>query len=476
MGLGGGGTSYITDYESIFTNPANLHIRERNYKLQITLLESGIYFDSPLSVRNAADRISLFEQTQRTPQEQSFRFINDDREQLLNRYYSRNQTDRQFKSATTINWLGLKWYGEKRSYGLGLRTRQSSRYIIGRGHYDLTPVEEGDMEVIDRSLLHQFQTLHELSFGYSESFTFLSGLFPRTSEFIIGIAPKLVAAGPHFSTNYQSRFSRMDAGSDWAREQSYSTESTGIFSRYAKQQAIGGNPIPQFGSIQNVDQILEPSGVGFGVDLGVTYLFTFGGDLSLIRRGEEPTEKSLRISASITDLGLVYYFDDPYRAKTPGSEAEFADPVVVSDTYYAGALLQDYSFLQNGGVHPLETVTSEDQGNYQSILPASLQTGVLFQINRIKMMGDFRLGLTENAFHSTKLTTYIGTEIRPLPFLPLRAGTRLATDLPGYYSFGAGLETTYFDLNAAVQFRSTASGPTLEPVAASAVALKFYIP
>jgi hypothetical protein len=92
------------------------------------------------------------------------------------------------------------------------------------------------------------------------------------------------------------------------------------------------------------------------------------------------------------------------------------------------------------------------------------------------MMGDFRLGLTDNAFHSRKLTTYIGTEIRPLPFLPLRAGTRLATDLPGYYSFGAGLETTYFDLNAAVQFRSTASGPTLEPVAASAVAVKFYIP
>lgn len=92
------------------------------------------------------------------------------------------------------------------------------------------------------------------------------------------------------------------------------------------------------------------------------------------------------------------------------------------------------------------------------------------------MMGDFRLGLTDNAFHSTKLTTYIGTEVRLLPFLPLRAGTRLATDLPGYYSFGAGIETGYFDINAAVQFRSTSAGPTLEPVAASAVAVKFYIP
>ena len=48
MGLGGGGTSYVTDYEALFINPANLQIREKNYGVQFSLGESGAYFDTPL--------------------------------------------------------------------------------------------------------------------------------------------------------------------------------------------------------------------------------------------------------------------------------------------------------------------------------------------------------------------------------------------------------------------------------------------
>ncbi len=66
MGLGGGGTSYITDYEALFTNPANLHLREKNYSLQITLAESGAYFDTPLEINNGRERIRLYGETLKT--------------------------------------------------------------------------------------------------------------------------------------------------------------------------------------------------------------------------------------------------------------------------------------------------------------------------------------------------------------------------------------------------------------------------
>lgn len=478
MGLGGGGTSYITDYEALFINPANLQIREKNYRVQFTLAESGAYFDTPLRIKDGRERISLFVDTFRMPIPNDYVFGTGERELLLNRYYNSEQTTRELRSGSVINWLGIKWYGEERSYAFAVRTRQSSRYSVGRGFYDSEPVIGTDFQVIDRSLTHRYQMLHEISFGYSEEFSFLSGLFPRTAQFIIGIAPKVVVAGSDYATQFTNRYTRESSDAPWLREASFSYESSGIFSEYAERLAAGGNPIDEFGRISRLEDLLDPTGVGAAIDVGITYLFTFGDDLSVIRREEEATEKSLRLSFSVTDLGLLHTFNEPFKAESADIGSESAEAGGLSERYYAGALLQDYTFLAGelNGSHPLESVNEIDRSAGQSLLPTSLQTGILFQVNRIKMMGDFRLGLTDNAFHSRKLTTYIGTEIRPLPFLPLRAGTRLATDLPGYYSFGAGLETTYFDFNAAVQFRSTASGPTLEPVAASAVAVKFYIP
>lgn len=478
MGLGGGGTAYVTDYEALFINPANIHLRERTYRVQISALESGAYLDSPLRIRNGHDRIQLFEQTMNFAENSEFTFTGDQRDKLISRYFNNDRPDRQLQSSSVINWLGIKWFGEEKSYGLALRTRQSSRYVIGRGFYDSDPIETGNGDLINHSLSHQYQTLHELSFGYSESLSFLSGLVPQISTFIIGIAPKIVVAGSGFSTDYTNRFTRNSAGSPWQNERSYRFSSSGEFSSYAETLAGGADPFAGANSTISLRDLMNPSGIGGAIDLGITYLFTFGDDLSLLRRGEEATEKSLRLSFSITDLGLIHYFEDPYRTETNFEVDDVPEPGPVSDQYFVGSLLQDFSFLseQQNGRHPLSFAENPDRSGYQELLPTAVQTGVLFQINRVKMMGDFRLGLTDNAFHTTKLTSYIGTEIRPLPFLPIRAGTRLATDLPGYYSFGAGIETGYFDIDAAVQFRSTSAGPTLEPVAASAVAVKFYIP
>jgi len=476
MGLGGGGTAYTTSYEALFINPANLQLREKTYRMQVSVLESGSYFNSPLQVKNAINRIENYEQTLRTSGADDFTLTEDSRESILNRHFATGRLNREFQSSSVVNWIGVKWFREERSYAFSVRSRQASRYTIGRGFYDNSPIESGDIEVIDRSLSHQFQTLHEISFGYSESFSFLSGLFPNISRFIIGVAPKVVLSGPTYSTNHTDFYSREDESSSWVRENSYSFESTGVFSDHAERLQAGRDPFNEGGGINSMSELTEPTGVGAAIDLGITYLFTFGSDLSLIRRGEEPTEKSLRVSLSLTDLGMIHYFEQPFRADTGPVEPEFADPVGLSDTYFTGGILQDFNFLSNGMDHPLRSATNQNRDNYQSLLPASIQTGILFQINRVKMMGDIRLGLNDSAFQSSKFMSFIGAEVRPLSFLPLRAGTRIATDLPGYYSFGAGIETRYFDLNAAIQFRSTSKGPTLEPVAASVAAIKFYIP
>lgn len=475
MGLGGGGTSYVNDYEALFINPANLQLREKNYRVQFSFAESGAYIDTPFPITDGRKRFDTYTNLLQTPSGNEFFLNNDDRESMLSRHYSNGRTSRQFSSTSTINWLGVKWFSEERSYAIAARTRQGSRYTVGRGFYENFISETNSGEQINRSLSHDYQTLHELSFGYSESFSFLSGLFPRISSFIIGIAPKVVVSGASFSTRYSDTYSR-EGDESWTNDAFYSFESTGAFTAPAERLLTGNEPFANQGAVNRLSELSSPTGIGGAIDLGITYIFTFGDDLSLIRRGEEPTEKSLRLSLSVTDLGVIHYFDSPFRAEWKEVDSRIQEPGQLSDTYFSGALLQDFQFLQVDGRHPLQSTHSQNRDNYNSLLPTSLQSGILFQINRIKVMGDFQLGLTENAFQSRKFISYIGTEIRILPFLPLRAGTRLATDLPGYYSFGAGIETRYFDLNAAVQFRSTSAGPTLEPVAASVAALKFYIP
>jgi hypothetical protein len=476
MGLGGGGTSYITGYNALFINPANLHLREKDYRVQFSFLESGFHLDTPLKIRHTGDRIEELSRLYDLPDAGQFTLNESRRESILSRHFNNERTSRQLTSVYNLNWFGIKWFGKDRSYGLALRSRQGSRYTVGRGFYDSTPIESGGQQQVNRSLTHDFQTLHELSFGYGESFTFLSGLFPRISRFVIGIAPKVVLSGPMYSTKFTNVYHRDDDTSAWERSSSYRYESSGVFSQAAGRLIAGRDPFDTANEIDLLSDVMNPTGVGAAIDLGLTYIYTFGDDLSLLRREDESTQKSLRLSLSVTDLGFVHFFDAPFRTETETSEPVNEEPPPLSDSYYAGALLQDFQFLRQNGAHPLQNTSLPDRDNFQKLLPTALQSGALFQINRVKVTGEFRLGFSNNAFQSTKFITFLGTEIRPLPFFPIRAGTRLAAGLPGYYSFGAGLETRYFDLNAAMQFRSTASGPTTEPVGASVVALKFYIP
>jgi hypothetical protein len=43
--------------------------------------------------------------------------------------------------------------------------------------------------------------------------------------------------------------------------------------------------------------LLRPTGFGIWLDLGLTWLITFGDDFSVLRQQNEPTEQSLRLAS-----------------------------------------------------------------------------------------------------------------------------------------------------------------------------------
>jgi hypothetical protein len=100
------------------------------------------------------------------------------------------------------------------------------------------------------------------------------------------------------------------------------------------------------------------------------------------------------------------------------------------------------------------TNSTRDDESFSVLLPTAAHAGAMFEINRLKLMGDLSLGFTNNAFNSRKLVASVGMEVRPLKFLPLRAGTQLATELPSFFSFGTAIESKFWDLSIATQFVS----------------------
>ncbi len=474
MALGGGGTAYLTGFEALFVNPANLYIQEKNYNLQISLLQGGAYFDSAVPIQNNNDRFSRF-RTSLLPYNDlnENRLITDgDRNSILDRNYPGERAVSYLHSKTDLYWLGMKWNRADRSYALALRTRTMSSYEIGRGYFSADPVERNGEMVIDRSFRHQYQVLNELSFGYAESFTFLNGLITRLSEFIVGIAPKVVLAGPHLDSEYFNVYTAVGEADGWQREARFNQLGSGFFSASGAQELLSGTASPLESSFSD---LFNPSGVGIGLDIGITYLITFGSDLSVLRRQDVPTEKSLRFSFSINDLGALHHFRNPRMLSMPEIDESTVPEEELSELYFQGAPNEHQFFLNQFSDSPYNMVDSVVDGSYETLLPTTINAGALFQISRLKMMGDISYNIARSRFSPNLPVTYLGVELRPLTFLPLRAGTRLAPGLQGYYSFGGAIETTYFDLTAAVQLKSRNIGPTTEILGASLVGIKFYL-
>lgn len=474
MALGGGGTAYLTGFESLFVNPANLYIQEKSYRFQFSLLQGGFYYDTLLPIPNSLDRIGSIADHMSVfgAQSQVKELDNDEYDSLLKRNYPNSKPRREFLTESDFYWFGLKWVRPKRSYAISLRSRYSSRYELGKGFFSTIPFEKDNSMIVDRSLKQKTQILHEFSFGYSESFTFVNGLLPQLSEFIIGIAPKVVIAGSSLEANFTNWYEMDSQSTVWVQNISYHQKTSGILSGYGEYFRNNGR-LPQQSNHSFTD-LMNPAGFGFGLDIGVTYLITFGDDLSVFRQQNKPTEKSLRLSLSVTDLGAVYQYKSPLQlssARWNRITSQIAPP---SGTVYMGAPNEHYLFLSQFDDFTNLTLNPQTTEPFELLLPTSIQAGGLFQYQRIKLMGDLSYSLADTPFNHSGLASYIGVELRPLPLIPIRGGTRFAQNMGGYYSFGTGIETKNFDLNMSVLLKSRKIGPTTEILGLSILGLKLY--
>lgn len=474
VALGGGGSTYITDYNANFYNPANLLIQDRKRNIDFGLLITGTYFNAVENFSNLNDQTDNLLDYLSAFKPGAYSITPEEKKRIIEDNYIRNRSTSLHQTRLDLTLIGFKWRNKNRSYSIAIRNRISSSFEVGKGWYSSDQQDIATIPGIDRTLKHRYQSLYEFSFGYAESFNFFSDMTPRLDELNFGIAPKLVLGGAYQNAKWINSY--LDSGSGQINSiQEFEYEASGNFGQATKDY-LAGTPA-QTALVNNItDEIFNPYGIGAGIDVGLTYLITLGNDLSTINENDQLTNKSLRLSFSVTDIGFVLYDDNGISLTSEKDTSVVSNfPTNIVTEAFVGAPGQFIDFIDQFSTTNPFTNSAREDGNFSTLLPTAIHAGALIEFNRLKLMGDLSIGLTNNAFNSTKLVASAGIELRPFKFLPLRAGTQLATELPSYFSFGTAIETNLWDLSIATQFVSRTFGdnPTLTGVTVAALQFHF---
>jgi len=452
--LGGGGTAYLSGYEATFWNPANLILTSRPGTVHFGIGQTGILYEPVLSSDVAGDQFFNFTDSFYPYKPSAAQISLRQRNVILDKNYPRNNLVSQHQTRADIILGGVTWQQGNKAYSIAARARFASRIEVGRGWYSGDFMADGDQNVRDFTLNQQINQLYELSFGYGQEFTFINGLFSRLNELYVGIAPKFVMSGPSFDATYGGRYIRSGDENSERFTYDFSYQSTGQYSELTNDYKTTSNPQEAINRRLDRRIDLQPTGYGLGFDLGLTYYIPLGSDLSLVddRNQFSRENKSLRIAFSINDIGMVRYFKNNLELSSPKDTLQI-DNQATRGSMFIGAGGQYLSYLDGASVlpNPILQPKSKDTENFSTPLPTSLNAGVLLDLSHFKLMGDLTLGLSNTAFTNTKLTVHAGLEARPLAYLPIRFGTRIASGLPTHIGMGTGIETHYWDFNIGTQ-------------------------
>lgn len=456
--LGGGGVAYLGGVEATFFNPANLAIPDRPGNFHIGIGQLGVFYEPVLSSTSLEQQAIRFTNQFLPYTPGDAELSGEQRSMLLSRHFDRQSLVSQRRSRTDLLLGGLLFQRGESAFSIAARARLASRIKTGRGWYDDEAIVAGGQQVRDFSLLQQRNQLYEISFGFAREFTFINGLSSSLNRLYIGIAPKIVFSGPRFEANYQAQYLQ-DENVPPVYRTEFSYYSSGSYTSLTHAYRSTADPQASIDTELN-RYTLKPTGLGLGVDFGLTYLIPLDNrilDLEKVR--DAGVGRSLRFSFSFNDLGLVQERRQPLHLSSPVQTYTAAEQPPLS-SWFMGAGGQYLSILNEAEAlsNPLTNAERVERQNYLSLLPTSFNAGLLLDLQSLKFMGDLNFGLHNTAFTTTALAVNMGIEVRPLPWVPLRVGTRITSNEPPRLGLGTGFETRYWDftLGTQIYFRSQA--------------------
>ena len=147
----GGGSTYITDYNANFYNPANLFIEDRLRTIDLGFAISGTYFNGVQNFTNLNEQRDNFEKYIYAFKPGSYSITADDRAEILKENYIRNRSTSLHQTRLDITLLGFKIKNSKRAFSFAVRNRISSSFEVGKGWYSTELQSDDNRSFLNRS-------------------------------------------------------------------------------------------------------------------------------------------------------------------------------------------------------------------------------------------------------------------------------------------------------------------------------------
>lgn len=435
IALGGGGAAFLTDYEALFVNPANLYHRRKNTFITIGgLVNLNLQTGGPLLNASAYNKYFTGGNTIS---------LNQLENEVVPAFFDGDESKSIGLNVDVIP-LGFSFGNDSWALAGALRSRVLTDTRLNGGMMSvLGGFNEELFGGAGRAINfgQDAVAFGEFSVGFAMpvfSMQMDNGLHRLT----VGAAPKLLFGVNYTSINFQSTL-QVVGGQEIRHNIDYEISVIGGaaegFDRFladrARVDSIRFTDLLDGDYLDNAsDNIAGPNnGTGFGLDIGLTYEWfpSFNKDMKFTG------------AFSLTDFGSINFNKN---AGVYGAAGEFLFTGVDYDTDRI-----DSEF--NGEFdNYLEYVIKDSlaDGSYGNIqkrgssflysLPTMLNVGFMFNWKNLTVLTDFGKNFTNSGLTSSALFMSTGLEYKVLSFLPIRLGTRFGGATSSAYSFGTGLE------------------------------------
>ena len=457
----GGGSGYITGFESNFYNPANLLIPSYKHSTEIEFGSVSMQLNRRPANRSFVPLQGYANQFLPNSTGSSLN-INGNRQKLLEHWYGSDETNYSRYATFTATPFGISWQHGPFAYSVGIRSRAINNFDLTKGWFSGGSQSITQKNTLDRNLTQTIATYNEISVGFAQAVTLVNGWSPNLNRLYVGVAPKFIIPGMFMQTDYRSSYHRDNAG-NLIQTRSLSTMSAGAISSVWSDN----------GSLNNSD-LFKSSGWGLGLDMGVTYVKSLGNDVALLGGNKRTSlRKSIRISLSITDIGFVRYTNNAMSLdQLRGTRTTHTLPDGPSNEF-TGSPVQILSYLKADGVTP-DYLQSNKFQDIRISLPTAFHFGATYQDNWWALTGDLTYGLNRDTFNFGGWIADAGAEIRPLHFLPVRAGLQW---YPGHHlilASGLGIDTQHFSIDFGTRFSAPSTNRGFYLMGAAITTLRLH--
>lgn len=469
LGMGSTSTASSTGVFAASSNPANLMIFERRERWNVVLGHGGYLFNKGFTEDAASNPTSFIGSFYPNSSPTGYP-TTIEKSNLVAEWFG-NDASSNITSTLDILSVGISYTGINFGVALTHRIRGTSDSKIGRGWYDDTLLETNGELLLDRKLQQNYYLRHEIGAAVAWEYDLVSGWLSDLSRIYIGFNPKIILPILYFEHDYNSQYvQNPDDDSSYLHRSSYSAKSAGLTTDIIQDHinAINTGLTPQ--QLFSTNDFMSIAGYGGAFDAGITYIIGLDRDVSLTTKNKIPTYYSLRLVASVNDIGFLSYNKNHLRYAAPSTE-NVTNTIASNDSQpeFTGSPYQFLSFVETAGETAFVAQTESTNGTpIRQLLPSRANVGAMLQLNRLVVSAEIQHPLDSQLIEEENTSFHLGTELRLFKFLPLRAGIIFESDQPTFYTAGFGLDFKKLVVSASTVARTRSSVNEFVPVTSAA--------